>query len=83
MDSSSSSKPTAASPRNTPACFRYAPICGRVYGQDVCIVHIDGYHVDIPPQGRMIASAILLLRYRANSAWLLLGGAILGLMLGK
>jgi chromate transporter len=49
----------------------------------VCIVHIDGYHVDIPPQGRMIASAILLLRYRANSAWLLLGGAILGLMLGK
>jgi D-3-phosphoglycerate dehydrogenase len=29
-------------------------ICGTVYGQDVRIVHIDGYHVDIPPQGRMI-----------------------------
>lgn len=28
-------------------------------------------------------SAVLLLRYRVNSAWLLLGGAILGLLLGR
>ncbi|HZO89621.1 MAG TPA: phosphoglycerate dehydrogenase [Chthonomonadaceae bacterium] len=31
-------------------------ICGTVYGQDARIVHIDGYHVDIPPRGHMIVT---------------------------
>jgi D-3-phosphoglycerate dehydrogenase len=31
-------------------------ICGTVYGQDVRIVHIDGYHVDILPFGHMIVT---------------------------
>jgi D-3-phosphoglycerate dehydrogenase len=29
-------------------------ICGTVYGGEAHIVHIDGYHVDIVPQGSMI-----------------------------
>ncbi len=31
-------------------------ICGTVYGQEARIVHIDGYHVDIPPHGRMVVT---------------------------
>lgn len=31
-------------------------ICGTVHGQEARIVHIDGYHVDIPPRGHMIVT---------------------------
>jgi D-3-phosphoglycerate dehydrogenase len=31
-------------------------ICGTVYGQEARIVHIDGYHVDIHPEGHMIVT---------------------------
>ncbi len=31
-------------------------ICGTVYGGEAHIVHIDGYHVDIVPQGSMIVT---------------------------
>ena len=31
-------------------------ICGTAYGQDARIVHIDGYHVDIIPNGHMIVT---------------------------
>ena len=31
-------------------------ICGTVYGQDARIVHIDGHHVDIIPNGHMVVT---------------------------
>lgn len=31
-------------------------IAGAVYGQDVRIIHIDGYHVDLPPFGHMLVT---------------------------
>ena len=35
--------------------------------------------IDLPTLGLAIASAVLLFRFRVNSAWLMLGGAVLGL----
>lgn len=31
-------------------------ICGTVYGEEVRIVHIDGYRVDLPPHGEMVVT---------------------------
>ena len=39
--------------------------------------------VDLPTAGLALASAVLLLRYRVNSAWLVAGGAALGLLLWR
>jgi chromate transporter len=36
--------------------------------------------VDVPTVVLAVASAVLLLRFRVNSAWLVLGGAAVGLL---
>ncbi|WP_375771634.1 chromate efflux transporter [Archangium gephyra] len=38
--------------------------------------------VDVWTVGLALASAVLLIRYRVNSAWLVLGGAVVGLLVG-
>ena len=38
--------------------------------------------VDVPTAALAIAGAVVLFRYRPNSAWLVLGGGVLGLLLG-
>jgi chromate transporter len=38
--------------------------------------------VDVWTVGLALASAVLLIRYRVNSAWLVLGGALVGLLVG-
>ena len=37
--------------------------------------------VDLPTIAHMLVSAVMLFRFRVNSAWLVLGGAIIGLLL--
>jgi chromate transporter len=39
--------------------------------------------VDLATGALALASALLLLRYRVNSAWLVAGGALAGLLLGR
>jgi chromate transporter len=36
--------------------------------------------VDVPTVALTMISAVLLLHYRTNSAWLVLGGAVIGLL---
>jgi chromate transporter len=38
--------------------------------------------VDLPTVLLALASAVLLMRYRVNSAWLVLAGALIGLLVG-
>jgi len=38
--------------------------------------------VDVWTVGLALLSAVLLIRYRVNSAWLVLGGAAVGLLVG-
>ena len=38
--------------------------------------------VDVPTALLLLAAAVLLIRFRVNSTWLILGGAVVGLVLG-
>jgi chromate transporter len=38
--------------------------------------------IDLPTVGLLLISAVLLIRYRVNSAWLVIGGALTGYLLG-
>jgi chromate transporter len=38
--------------------------------------------VDLPTVGLLLISAVLLIGYRINSAWLVIGGAFAGYLLG-
>jgi len=39
--------------------------------------------VDLPTAGLSVVSLVLLMRFRVNSAWLMAGGALLGLILPR
>ena len=39
--------------------------------------------VDGPTAALALASAVLLIRFRVNSAWLVLGGGMVGLLAGR
>jgi chromate transporter len=38
--------------------------------------------IDLPTVALLIISVVLLIRYRINSAWLVIGGALAGYLLG-